>query len=46
VITSETLAVDLIMFLNLVAPLNVCGRGVIVAMEVRWIVTRFEQKEK
>jgi hypothetical protein len=46
VITSETLAVDLIMFLNLVASLNICGRGVIVAMEVRWIVTRFEQREK
>jgi len=46
VITSKALAVGLIMFLNLVAPLNVCGRRVLVAMEVGWIVTRFEQKEK
>jgi len=46
VITSEALAVGLIMFLNLVAPLNVYGRRVLVAMAVRWVVTRFEQKEK
>ncbi len=41
-ITSEALAVGLIMFLNLVAPLNVVGRRVLVAMTVGWIVTRFE----
>jgi hypothetical protein len=46
VITSEALAVGLIMFLNLIAPLNVGGRWVLVSMDVGWVVTRFEQKEK
>ena len=41
-IACETLAVDLIMILNPVAPLNVVGRRVLVAMTVGWIVTRFE----
>ena len=44
-ITSETLAVDLIMILNLVAPLNICG-GRLLVMDVGWVVTRFEQTEK
>jgi hypothetical protein len=45
VITSEALAVDLIMILNLVAPLNICG-GRLLVMDVGWVVTRFEQTEK
>ena len=44
-ITSEALAVDLIMILNLVAPLNICG-GRLLVMDVGWVVTRFEQTEK
>lgn len=45
-ITSEALAVGLIMVLDFGAPLNVCGRRAIVSMDVGWVVTRFEQKEK